>query len=115
MWKGDNVLYGSIHDWVDYNLGKAPRKCEHCKSEAEKRYEWASKSHKAKKDLDDYISLCVRCHRTYDGNMPKHKSYDPETRRKISEAIKKHWVIRRKRLEKAKKYYGGDNNTGHMS
>ena len=42
-----------------------PKECVYC-GEVEKRLEWASISHKAKRDLNDYITLCVPCHRNYD-------------------------------------------------
>lgn len=74
-WRGDNISYGSIHDWIQYHKGK-PSRCLHSGYSdipCSEKLEWASKSHKAKRDLDDYIPLCVRHHRLFDGNMPKNK------------------------------------------
>lgn len=66
LWKGDNVSYRSLHKWVERWLGKA-YECVYCgKEKFKQRIEWASVSHHAKRDLSDYISLCVTCHREYD-------------------------------------------------
>jgi len=64
-WKGDNVGNGALHDWVERHLGK-PNKCEHCKTETSKKYDWANKSQKYKRDLNDWIRLCRKCHAKYD-------------------------------------------------
>jgi len=61
---GDNVGYHALHDWVERKLGK-PLKCEHCGCE-NKRLEWANKSHEYKRDIDDWIRLCRKCHIKYD-------------------------------------------------
>lgn len=65
VWKGDKVGYDGIHSWVRRNKGK-PNKCSFCKSI--EKIEWANKSHKYKRDLDDWISLCHKCHFQYDKN-----------------------------------------------
>jgi hypothetical protein len=64
-WKGDNVGYYALHAWVKKELGK-PTFCSFNKTHKSKRFEWASISHNAKRDLSDYITLCVSCHRKYD-------------------------------------------------
>ena len=64
-YKGDKVGYVGLHDWVQSRLGK-PRKCEHCKTEKAKKFEWANISRKYKRDLSDWIRLCTSCHRLYD-------------------------------------------------
>ena len=63
MWKGKDVSYVGLHQWVRRGLGK-PKKCEHCKSI--KNIQWANKSHEYQRDLEDWISLCVKCHKKYD-------------------------------------------------
>lgn len=57
--------YVAIHQWVVREKGR-PSKCEHCGTEKAKRFDWANTDHKYKRDLDDYIRLCVKCHRSYD-------------------------------------------------
>ena len=68
--KGDKIIlhsstYVAIHQWVVREKGN-PNKCEHCGTEEAKRFDWANIDHKYKRDLDDYIRLCVKCHRKYD-------------------------------------------------
>jgi hypothetical protein len=62
-WKGEKATYGSLHSWVRRILGKI-KECVYCGNE--KRIEWASISHHASRNLEDYIPLCVPCHREYD-------------------------------------------------
>jgi len=64
-WKGDNVGYYGIHNWVKRELGK-PQKCEHCGDTSKRKYEWANKDHKYKRALEDWIRLCTKCHKKYD-------------------------------------------------
>jgi len=64
-WKGTEVGYYALHAWVIRNLGK-PSKCEHCGTEAAKRFEWANVDHKYRRILTDYIRLCTSCHRKHD-------------------------------------------------
>ena len=63
-WKGNKALYGTIHDWIQYHLGK-PTKCINC-GKTEGKFTWASISHEVKRDLKDYIPLCYKCHFWYD-------------------------------------------------
>lgn len=65
-WKGDNVGYGSLHDWVSLAKGK-PNFCDHCKSTSEKKYEWANISKEYKRELKDWLRLCTSCHNVFDG------------------------------------------------
>lgn len=67
-WKGDNVGYYALHMWISRHLGKA-KKCIFCGNEI--NVQWASISHKAKRDLNDYVSLCGKCHVAYDGYVYK--------------------------------------------
>ena len=62
-WKGSKVSYGALHTWIRKVLGKI-KECVYCGNEG--RIEWASISHKAKRDINDFIPLCVPCHRAYD-------------------------------------------------
>lgn len=63
LWKIDAVSYVTLHDWVRRHKGK-PVECVYCGGKT--NISWASISHKAKRDLNDYISLCRRCHFMYD-------------------------------------------------
>jgi len=62
-WKGDKVGIVGLHLWVRRKRGK-PIECVYCG--ATEKLEWASISHHAKRDENDYISLCPKCHRNYD-------------------------------------------------
>lgn len=66
-WKGDSVGYRALHIWVNARKGK-PKICELCgkKKTTPKSIQWANKSGEYKRDLNDWISLCVKCHREYD-------------------------------------------------
>ena len=69
-WKGDEVGYGALHDWVTVRLGQ-PRVCDKCATVVAKKYEWANISGKYKRDLTDWVRLCVSCHRLCDGHAKK--------------------------------------------
>ena len=63
MWKGDKVGYYALHDWISRKLGKAVI-CKKCGYQG--NCHWANKSHEYKRDLNDWISLCPKCHKGYD-------------------------------------------------
>lgn len=62
-WKGNDVGYLGLHAWINRQLGK-PKVCEHCG--AAKNLHWANVDHTYRRNLDDWISLCVSCHKKYD-------------------------------------------------
>lgn len=64
-WKGDDAKYGTKHDWIERKLGK-PNKCEKCGTTEYHRYEWANRSRTYKRIVEDWIRLCVPCHRKAD-------------------------------------------------
>jgi len=66
-WKGDDVGYGALHVWVKKELGQ-PDSCEHCPKSGLKgmKIHWANKSGKYLRRHDDWLRLCVSCHRKYD-------------------------------------------------
>jgi len=76
-WKGNNVSYGSLHSWIKRNLG-TPTKCEHCGQDGltGKKIHWANKSGQYKRDLSDWLRLCVSCHREYD-HISFYKGFTP--------------------------------------
>ncbi len=63
-WKGDKAGNRAMHYWVIKYKGKATsHKCEHCNKQA---YHWSNKKHDYKRNLDDYVALCEKCHTKYD-------------------------------------------------
>ena len=77
MWKGNEVKYGGLHVWICRKLGKL-KKCSSCgrsKSPKNKRkwFHWHNISGKYKRDLNDWIRLCILCHRKY------HKKHDSKS------------------------------------
>lgn len=64
-WKGDFASYSAMHKWVARQKGK-PSKCEHCGTIRARRFEWANRDHSYRREPDDYIRLCVKCHRRWD-------------------------------------------------
>lgn len=66
--------YTATHQWIIRRLGK-PTTCEHCQKTGltGRHIHWANKDHSYKKDLDNWIRLCVSCHRKYDYHLLKNK------------------------------------------
>jgi hypothetical protein len=66
-WKGEDVGYNGLHKWVIKHLG-TPDTCEHCNKTGLKgrQIHWANKDHTYKRNLEDWIRLCVSCHKLYD-------------------------------------------------
>ncbi len=66
-WKGDDVGYGALHIWIRRNLGE-PTKCENCGKEGLSGYKihWANIDHKYRRVEENWMRLCVKCHRKYD-------------------------------------------------
>ena len=68
-WKGDNVGYCGIHDWLKTHYGLA-KKCEQCGSK--KNVQWAKiKGVPYKRRRENFWQLCTKCHLDYDGTMVK--------------------------------------------
>lgn len=62
-WKPE-LTYGPLHVWVKKELGKADL-CEMgCESKV--KFQWANISREYKRDLNDWIRLCVSCHMYFD-------------------------------------------------
>lgn len=71
LWIKDDkkVPYRTIHNWVERRLGK-PHFCEECgaRNLKHRQYHWHNLSGEYFRDLDDWIRLCVKCHKQYDKN-----------------------------------------------
>lgn len=70
VWKGDKVGYYTLHIWVRKYKG-SPDTCEHCgrQSKSHRMIQWANVDHKYRRKLEDYMALCVPCHRKHDKKL----------------------------------------------
>ena len=68
-WKGDLAGKVPMHKWVIRKLGQ-PDTCEFCGRSGLKGHsiQWANIDHTYRRDLSDYMRLCVPCHRLYDSS-----------------------------------------------
>lgn len=65
-WKGDQVSYGSLHNYIRYNLPKPPL-CQLCAIKP--AFDLANISQRYLRDLTDWEWLCRRCHMKKDGRL----------------------------------------------
>lgn len=63
-WKGDQVSYQALHEWVRKN-SSIPRDCQKCGCHAD--VEAANISGQYKRDLSDWVFVCKSCHVVMDG------------------------------------------------
>ena len=62
-WKGEKASYNSIHEWVRNHKPKS-LVCEICHKN--KKTELMNIDHKGKRNINDYIWACRKCHVNYD-------------------------------------------------
>ena len=72
QWKGKNVGYHSLHNWIRRYKPK-PKLCQDCHKE--KPYDLANISGKYKRDVKDFKWVCRRCHMKKDGRLVNFKKY----------------------------------------
>ena len=65
-WKGDAVGYSAVHNWVRKRKEK-PDKCVMCNKKPPR--DLANISGKYRRDIRDYIYVCVKCHRLLDRKL----------------------------------------------
>jgi hypothetical protein len=65
LYKGEEASYVAKHEWVRQRLGK-PQKCEHCGTTEKRMYHWANLSGEYRRELSDWVRLCVSCHHLMD-------------------------------------------------
>lgn len=71
-WKGDNVGYGALHDWIRKNLPK-PELCEICNIKPAENL--ANMTGVYDRNLNHWEYLCVSCHILYDRTVCNLKPY----------------------------------------
>lgn len=64
MWKGDNVGYFALHNWVKRHKQK-PKFCEDC-LKITNQLDISNISGKYKRDINDFKWLCRKCHIDFD-------------------------------------------------
>jgi len=72
-WKGDEVGYYALHQWVRSRLVE-PKFCPKCFKE--KRLDLANISQEYKRELTDWEWLCRKCHMAKDGRTKNLKQYN---------------------------------------
>lgn len=91
-WKGDNVKYGSLHDWVKWHKPKVAL-CEICGEKPPQ--DLANISGEYKRDINDYKWLCRRCHMESDDRLnqiiSRNKSLEFRKKISIEKTGKKLW------------------------
>lgn len=73
-WKGDNVGYCGLHDWLRRLDGPA-NKCENknCSGEGKQKFHWANITGTYKRNREHWAMLCVTCHNRFDKGKIKIK------------------------------------------
>ena len=77
-WKGDSVGYRALHDWVVRYKGE-PSSCSVCEKEnipgkdGRRTIQWANKSGKYLRNLDDWVRMCITCHKKHDYSLKEFK------------------------------------------
>ena len=71
LWGGNKTGYRSKHHWVVRRLGKANH-CVDCGLNKLPKgrvrfFHWANISGEYRRDITDYKSLCMKCHKRFDG------------------------------------------------
>lgn len=66
-WKGVDVGYRGLHNWIENELGK-PDICSNCERRGLSGHQihWANKSREYKREISDWIRLCAKCHKAFD-------------------------------------------------
>lgn len=81
-WRGDAVSYTTLHEWVRRHKTKTGS-CTECGADVgtdrSHGTEWANVSGRYLRDLDDFIELCIPCHRRRDRRAPASARRSPQT------------------------------------
>lgn len=72
MWKGDNVGYGSLHEWVRNHMPK-PQFCAIC--QIRKPYDLANVTGVYNREFKNWKYLCRLCHMISDKRIFNLKQY----------------------------------------
>lgn len=64
-YKVSDNAYAATHMWMKYHYGK-PQKCENCGTTEKRMYHWSNISGTYQRERDDWLRLCVPCHKSND-------------------------------------------------
>ncbi len=64
-WKGEKVSYLGLHGWIRNRFGRK-NKCDIYGTINAKRFEWANKDHKYRRNREDWMCVCTVCHAQYE-------------------------------------------------
>lgn len=76
-WKGNKATYAALHHRVEKARGK-PKICMACGTQEAKRFEWCNLTGRYD-DINDYMRMCIPCHRKYDKNRKNSSKHVPRT------------------------------------
>lgn len=68
LWQKGKISYGGIHSWIRKKLGNA--KLFKCSCGAPAKH-WSNVDHKYKRNVKDFVPMCVPCHTKYDDKLFK--------------------------------------------
>jgi len=68
-WKGERAGYAAVHNWMHRHFTKTGT-CGLCKRE--RRTEWANLFGEYRHVREDFLEMCVPCHRRYDRMRKRH-------------------------------------------
>lgn len=78
----EDVSYHTVHNWLGENYDKSGA-CDHCEKEKDNTEFALKRGCEYKRDRDNFLELCISCHRKYD--------YDKEDYKRIHKALEKAW------------------------
>jgi hypothetical protein len=87
MWKGSNVGYVALHDYIKYHLHKT-KLCQMCK--IAEPYDLANIDGNYTRDLNTWQWLCRKCHMVSDGRL---HSRDSRTGRFVTRQEREEIVV----------------------
>jgi len=63
-WKGDKISVHALHTWIRRHYGRpSEHQCTLCEEQA---HDWANINHEYKRDIDDFLPMCRKCHTKHD-------------------------------------------------
>jgi hypothetical protein len=82
----NEIKYSTAHEYLRTHHPKTGR-CEFCGKEGQRTEHALKRGRKYSKHRDDYMELCIRCHRAYDGNNPVAPHGEDCPNAKLTESI----------------------------